>query len=72
MIVSSELNSYKVLRQVVPFGYKYDEIKMKLEEEDEDEIKEFERLKKEQKKLKKRILDRKRSEKKPKANDRPH
>ena len=72
MFISTELYENKVLGQVMPYGYKYNEINMKLEEEEDEEVEKIEDLKEKQKRLKQEIRDRKRSEKAPEESVKPN
>ena len=72
MIISSESYENKFFSQVMPFGHKYDEINMKLEEEEEEESEEIEELKEKQKRLKEEILKKKLREKEHGESDKTH
>jgi len=73
MIISAELMENKDFGcQIMPFGYRYDEIDMKLEEEEQEDVEKIEDLKEKQKRLKEEILKKGLHEKGKGGKDKPN
>jgi hypothetical protein len=72
MITSGEIFKGDAFDQIMLIGYNYNDIIMRLEEEEEEEAEEIEDLKEKQKRLKEEMLKKRRLEKDKEKNGEPH